>query len=186
MTKELLQSSNENLAYDKKVGAKTETYIAKSACPGPSVDGAAMPLCQITVKIGNEAIICRQIKGSKLFPRKKRRIRELGEEESSSQCLPTRETSESPRLRLRQEVASAKAHTKTYEDPNDCDTADMLWRPYYSYKSKKKTKKLRFKCRKALFHGYPETSVDKTAASEAHIEKSSWLIEESPSVGVEK
>ncbi|KAF3848047.1 hypothetical protein F7725_021075 [Dissostichus mawsoni] len=142
-----------------------------------------MPLCQITVKIGNEAIICRQIKGSKLFPRKKRRIRELGEEESSSQCLPTRETSESPRLRLRQEVASAKAHTKTYEDPNDCDTADMLWRPYYSYKSKKKTKKLRFKCRKALFHGYPETSVDRTAASEAHIEKSSWLIEESTSGG---
>ncbi|XP_034071946.1 zinc finger and BTB domain-containing protein 38 [Gymnodraco acuticeps] len=183
MTKELLQSSNENLAYDKKVGAKTETYIAKPACPGPSVDGATMPLCQITVKIGNEAIICRQIKSSKLFPRKKRRIRELGEEESSSQCLLTRETSESPRVRLRQEVASAKAHTKAYEDPNDCDTADMLWRPYYSYKSKKKTKKLRFKHRKALFHGYPETSVDRTAASEAHIEKSSWLIEESTSGG---
>ncbi|KAK5868299.1 hypothetical protein PBY51_009326 [Eleginops maclovinus] len=182
MTKELLQSSNENLAYEKKLGAKTETYIAKPACPGPSVDGAAMPLCQITVKIGNEAIIRRQIKGSKLFPRKKRRIRERGEEESSSQCTQTRENSESPRLRLRQEGTSAKA-PETYEDPNDCDTADMLWRPYYSYKSKKKTKKLRFKRRKALFHGYPETSVDRTAASEAHIDKSSWLIEESTSGG---
>uniref|UniRef100_A0A8P4KT00 Zinc finger and BTB domain-containing protein 38 n=1 Tax=Dicentrarchus labrax TaxID=13489 RepID=A0A8P4KT00_DICLA len=33
MTKELLQSSNENLVRDKMVGAKTETYIAKPACP---------------------------------------------------------------------------------------------------------------------------------------------------------
>lgn len=177
MTKEILQSSTENLVRDKTVGAKTETYIAKPACPGPSVDGASMPLCQITVKIGNEAIIRRRIKGSKLFPRKKRRIRELSEEESPSQCPPTRENSESPRLRLRSEV-SATTEPETYDDPNDCDTADMLWRPYYSYKAKKKRKKLRFKHRKALFHGYPETSVDRPAASEAHLDKSSWLIEE--------
>ncbi|XP_029301948.1 zinc finger and BTB domain-containing protein 38 [Cottoperca gobio] len=182
MTKEILLSSNENLAHGKKVGAKTETYIAKPACPGPSVDGAAMPLCQITVKIGNEAIIRRRIKGSKLFPRKKRRIRELSEEASPSQCPPTRENSESPRLRLRQDVPSA-TKPETYEDPNDCDTADMLWRPYYSYKAKKKTKKLRFKHRKDLFHGYPETSADRTAASEAHLDKSSWLTEEGMSSG---
>lgn len=176
MTKEILQSSTENLVRDKMVGAKTETYIAKPACPGPSVDGAAMPLCQITVKIGNEAIIRRQIKGSKLFPRKKRRIRELSVEESL--CTPTRENSESPRLRLRQEVTAA-TETETYEDPNDCDTADMLWRPYYSYKAKKKRKKLRFKHRKALFHRYPETSGDRITASEAHLDKSSWLTDES-------
>nr|XP_046244676.1 zinc finger and BTB domain-containing protein 38 [Scatophagus argus]XP_046244677.1 zinc finger and BTB domain-containing protein 38 [Scatophagus argus]XP_046244678.1 zinc finger and BTB domain-containing protein 38 [Scatophagus argus] len=182
MTKEILQSSNENTVRDKIVGAKTETYIAKPACPGPSVDGAAMPLCQITVKIGNEAIIRRQIKGSKLFPRKKRRIRELSEEESPSQCPPTRENSESPRLRLRPEVTAA-TEPETYDDPNDCDTADMLWRPYYSYKAKKKRKKLRFKHRKAMFHRYPETSVDKSAASEVHLDKSSWLTDESISGG---
>ncbi|XP_051255486.1 zinc finger and BTB domain-containing protein 38 [Dicentrarchus labrax] len=181
MTKELLQSSNENLVRDKMVGAKTETYIAKPACPGPSADGAAMPLCQITVKIGNEAIIRRQIKGSKLFPRKKRRIRELSETESPSQC-PPRENSESPRLRLRPEVTAA-TEPETYDDPNDCDTADMLWRPYYSYKAKKKRKKLRFKHRKALLHHYPETSAERTAASESHLDKSSWLIEESISGG---
>ncbi|XP_033487254.2 zinc finger and BTB domain-containing protein 38 [Epinephelus lanceolatus] len=182
MTKELLQSSTENLARGKDVGAKTETYIAKPACPGPSVDGAAMPLCQITVKIGNEAIIRRRIKGSKLFPRKKRRIREWREEESPSQCPPIREDSESPRLRLRPEVTAA-TEPETYDDPNDCDTADMLWRPYYSYKAKKKRKKLRFKHRKALFRGYPDVSADRTAAGEAHLDKSSWLTEESVSGG---
>uniref|UniRef100_A0A3B5A415 Zinc finger and BTB domain containing 38 n=1 Tax=Stegastes partitus TaxID=144197 RepID=A0A3B5A415_9TELE len=146
MTKEILQSSTENLGRDKTVGAKTETYIAKPACPGPSVDSDAMPLCQITVKIGNEAIIRRQIKGSKL------RLRPGG---------------------------TATTEPETYDDPNDCDTADMLWRPYYSYKAKKKRKKLRHKHRKALFHHYPETSGDRTAASEAHLDRSSWLTEES-------
>ncbi|XP_042342556.1 zinc finger and BTB domain-containing protein 38 [Plectropomus leopardus] len=181
MTKEILQSSTENLVRDKDVRAKTETYIAKPACPGPSVDGAAMPLCQITVKIGNEAIIRRRIKGSKLFPRKKRRIRDRSEE-SPSRCPPTREDSESPRLRLRPE-ATAATEPETYDDPNDCDTADMLWRPYYSYKAKKKRKKLRLKHRKALFHGYPDISADRTAAGEAHFDKSSWLTEESMSGG---
>lgn len=182
MTKEVLQSSKETMVHNKMVGAKTETYIAKPACQGPSLDGAAMPLCQITVKIGNEAIICRQIKGSKLFPRKKRRIKEVSKVESLSDCPPTRETSESPRLRLRPDVI-ATAAPETYDDPNDCDTADMLWRPYYSYKAKKKRKKLRFKHRKALFHSYPETSVDRSAASEAHVDKSSWLTDESNSGG---
>lgn len=187
MTKEILQatSSAENLVRDKTLGAKTETYIAKPACPGPSVDGDAMPLCQITVKIGNEAIIRRQIKGSKLFPRKKRRIRELREEETQcqeSQCSPTRENSESTRLRLRTEV-SAATEAETYDDPNDGDTADKLWRPYYSYKAKKKKKNLKFKHRQTLFDNYPETSVDRTTSSEAHIDRSSWLTEKSISSG---
>ncbi|KAM8902330.1 zinc finger and BTB domain-containing protein 38 isoform 1-T3 [Spinachia spinachia] len=176
MTKEILQSSTENLVHDRTMGTKTETYIAKPACPGPSVDGAAMPLCQITVKIGNEAIIRRRIKGSKLFPRKKRRIRELSEEESPGQGPPTRENSESPRRRLRQEVAATAA--ETLEDPNDCDRADMLWRPYYSYKAKKKRKTLRFKHGKALFQGYPETSGDRTAPGEVPLCKSTWPTEE--------
>uniref|UniRef100_A0A7N8XNB1 Zinc finger and BTB domain containing 38 n=1 Tax=Mastacembelus armatus TaxID=205130 RepID=A0A7N8XNB1_9TELE len=42
----------QNLVHDQVLRTKTETYIAKPACPGPSVDGDAMPLCQITVKIG--------------------------------------------------------------------------------------------------------------------------------------
>lgn len=181
MTKEILQSHTENLLCDKTLGAKTETYIAKPACPGPSFDSDAMPLCQITVKIGNEAIIRRQIKGSKLFPRKKRRIRELSVEQSPSQCPLTREDSESPRLRFRPEVAATR-EPEACDDPSDCEGADKLWRPYYSYKAKKKRKKLRYKHRKAMFHHFSETSVDRTAASEAHLERSSWLREESVSV----
>lgn len=177
MTREILQASGENLVHGKMMGAKTETYIAKPVCPGPSVDGATMPLCQITVKIGNEAIIRRQIKGSKLFPRKKRRIKEVGEEDS-----PTRKTSESSRLRLRSEVTASR-EPEVNDDPNDCDTADMLWRPYYSYKAKKKRKKIRFKHRKALFTHYSEKSVDRTAGSETHFDKRSRLMDESSSGG---
>ncbi|XP_067364072.1 zinc finger and BTB domain-containing protein 38 [Channa argus] len=187
MTKEILQATSRkgNLVRDKTLGEKTETYIAKPACPGPSVNGDAIPLCQITVKIGNEAIIRRQIKGSKLFPRKKRRIREMREDNSQcqeSQCSPTRETSESPRLRLRPEV-SAGRQPETFDDPNDCDTADKLWRPYYSYKAKKKRKNLRFKHRKTLFHPNTETSVDRTAAGEALLDRSSWQTEKINSSG---
>lgn len=179
MTKEILQasSSTDSLVREKTLGAKTETYIAKPAFAGPSVDGDAMPLCQITVKIGNEAIIRRRIKGSKLFPRKKRRIRERREEESQcqeSQFSPSRENSESPRLRLRPEVSATEP--ETYDDANDGDTADKLWRPYYSYKAKKKRKKLRFKRRKCLLGRYPESS-------EAHLDRSSWLTEKSVSSG---
>lgn len=177
MTKEILQSGTDNLVFDKKMGAKTETYFAKPACPGPSADSDAMPLCQITVKIGNEAIIRRRIKGSKLFPRKKRRIRELNEVESHHS--PTQDNSESHRLRLRPEVTATAP--ETYDDPNDCDTADKLWRPYYSYKAKKKTKKRRFKHRKAFYHHYAESSVDRTAASETQLD--SWRTEESVSGG---
>lgn len=182
MTKEILQSSTDNIVTDKIVGAKTETYIAKPACPGPSVGSDAMPLCQITVKIGNEAIIRRQIKGSKLFPRKKRRIRELSQEESSSWGPSTSEDSESPRLRLRPDMTGA-TEPETYDDQNDCDPADNLWRPYYSYKAKKKRKKLRFKHERALFHHYSETSEDRTGATEAHHDRSSWLTDEGLSGG---
>ncbi|XP_071781890.2 zinc finger and BTB domain-containing protein 38 [Centroberyx gerrardi] len=181
MTKEILLSGAESLAHDKMVGAKTETYIAKPACPGPSVDGGAMPLCQITVKIGNEAIIRRRIKGSKLFPRKKKRIRELSPVESPSQCPPTRGNSESPRLRLRTEVTAATE--ETYDDPNDRDTADKLWRPYYSYKAKKKRKKLRFKHRKDMQYSYPATSVGRNTASEAHLDRRCRVTDESISAG---
>lgn len=166
MTKEILQSSAEN-----RFGAKTETYIAKPACQGTSVDSNTLPLCQITVKIGNEAIIRRQIKGSKLFPRKKRRIRDPSGGQSLNRCPLRREKSESARLRLRTDGSATAPNV--YEDINDCDTADELWRPYYSYKAKKKIKKLRYKHRKALFHLYPESSVDRTAVSEAHLDRTS-------------
>ncbi|MEQ2213296.1 hypothetical protein XENOCAPTIV_012576, partial [Xenoophorus captivus] len=180
MTKEILQSTTENLMQDKLVGTKTETYIAKPACQGPSLDSNANPLCQITVKIGNEAIIRRKIKGSKLFPRKKKKTRELNEAQRLSQCTPPSENVESSRLRLRPEAIPS---TETYDDTNDCDTADQLWRPYYSYKAKKKRKKFRYKHRNALFHPCPEPSVDKTCFAEPHFDRTHLPTEESSSGG---
>ncbi|XP_054649232.1 zinc finger and BTB domain-containing protein 38 [Dunckerocampus dactyliophorus] len=168
MTKEMLQSSTEKLRLDKTAGAKTETYIAKPVCPGPSADGDAMPLCQITVKIGDEAIIRRRIKGSKLFPRRKKKIRKLEGVESDSQVHSTGDNLESPRLRLRPEITGIMS--ETYDDPNECDMADKPWRPYYSYKSKKKRKKLKFKHRQALFHHYSDTVRTDPSASEARLD----------------
>ncbi|XP_061537122.1 zinc finger and BTB domain-containing protein 38-like isoform X1 [Phycodurus eques] len=177
MTKEMLQSNSETFNLDKTVGAKTETYIAKPVCPGPSADGDAIPLCQITVKIGDEAIIRRRIKGSKLFPRRKKKIRKLGEVESPSQLHPD-DKLEIPRLRFRPDISGLIS--ETYEGPNDCDMADELWRPY-SYKAKKKKKKLRFKHRQALFHNYNETVRSDTGASEARLD--SWQTGDSISGG---
>ncbi|XP_011481102.1 zinc finger and BTB domain-containing protein 38 [Oryzias latipes] len=174
MTKKILQSSTEN-----RFGAKTETYIAKPACQGASVDSNTLPLCQITVKIGNEAIIRRQIKGSKLFPRKKRRIRDLNGGQILNQSPQRREKSESQRLRYRPDATATE--TNMFEDTNDCDTADELWRPYYSYKAKKKIKKLRYKHRKALFHLHPEPCVDRTAGSEAHVDRTTTGPKQNPS-----
>ncbi|XP_017279462.1 zinc finger and BTB domain-containing protein 38 [Kryptolebias marmoratus] len=178
MTKEILQSTAENPMCDKIV----ETYIAKPACQGPSLESDSMPLCQITVKIGNEAIIRRQIKGSKLFPRKKRRARKLSGKQSPSQSSPTRENSESPRLRFRPEI-SASAGPEAYDDANDCDTADELWRPYYSYKAKKKRNKLKYKHSRAMFHQYPDPPADRTSASEAHLDRTPFPAEERNSGG---
>ncbi|XP_036410740.1 zinc finger and BTB domain-containing protein 38-like [Megalops cyprinoides] len=118
-------------------GGKTVTYIAKPACPGPSVDSRVPPLCQITVKIGNEAIVRRSIKGSNLLPRKRRGRPAQMEQQtvnSSGSCL-------------RAEGKPPK-ETEAYEDGTLCDDADKLWRPYYSYKPKKKAKKLSSRSRR--------------------------------------
>ncbi|XP_028320288.1 zinc finger and BTB domain-containing protein 38 [Gouania willdenowi] len=170
-----IHSSTESLVRDKTEG-KTETYIAKPACPGPSMGSDAMPFCQITVKIGNEAIIRRQIKGSKLFPRKKRRNREMSEEQSPRDFTSTMTGSESPRCRLKSEDTPGN---KPYHDHNDLDTADELWRPYYSYKSKKKRKKLKYKHRKALFHHYNEALGEKDVADGAKLDQISLPTDQS-------
>ncbi|XP_041127204.1 zinc finger and BTB domain-containing protein 38-like [Polyodon spathula] len=129
-------------------GSKTETYIAKPACPGPSFDSQVQPLCQITVKIGDEAMVRRRIKGSKLFQRKRKWSSLAGEDQSS--VTGTEGNDRNASLRARTDTTSV-IENETYDDVTDRDTADKLWRPYYSYKSKKKTrgaKKLRSKHRR--------------------------------------
>ncbi|XP_056622419.1 zinc finger and BTB domain-containing protein 38 isoform X2 [Triplophysa dalaica] len=142
MANQLLQARPESITQDPTPSGKTETYIAKPACPGPSVDNQVLPLCQITVKIGNEAIVRRKIKGSKLFPKKRKR--KCWRQEGTSQSSPAEDSLGSPSLRLRAEVTTSVAENESYDDPNDPET-DELWRPYYTYKPKKKGKKLRCK-----------------------------------------
>ncbi|XP_030621046.1 zinc finger and BTB domain-containing protein 38 [Chanos chanos] len=146
MANQLLLPRTETLAQSRSVGGKTETYIAKPACPGPSIDSQVLPLCQITVKIGNEAIIRRKIKGSKLFPRKKKR-RSWRHMESKAQSNQADDSGISPSLHLRTEVSTSMADNDQFDDPADPDN-DKPWRPYYSYKPKRKGKKLRSKQRK--------------------------------------
>lgn len=137
MANQLLQPQPETLTHNLRPDGKTETYIAKPACPGPSVNNQVLPLCQITVKIGNEAIIRRKIKGSKLFPkRKKRRTWKQDNDKGNT----AEDGLRFPNLRLRTEVSSSVTEDEPCDDVNDPEN-DKLWRPYYSYKPKKKGKR---------------------------------------------
>lgn len=141
MANQLLQPQPETLAHNFYPDGKTETYIAKPACPGPSVNNQVLPLCQITVKIGNEAIIRRKIKGSKLFPKRKKRRNWRQDNEGGS---TTEDGTGFPNLRLRTEATSSVPEDEPYDDVNDPEN-DKLWRPYYTYKPKKKGKRFRSK-----------------------------------------
>lgn len=141
MANQLLQPQPETLTQNLHPDGKTETYIAKPACPGPSVNNQVLPLCQITVKIGNEAIIRRKIKGSKLFPKRKKRRNWKQDNEKGN----TAEYGMGfPNLRLRTDVSSSVTEDEPYDDGNDPEN-DKLWRPYYTYKPKKRSKRFRSK-----------------------------------------
>ncbi len=142
MANQLLQARPESITANQPPSGKTETYIAKPACPGPSIDNQVLPLCQITVKIGNEAIVRRKIKGSKLFPKKRKR--KSWRQEGIGQRSSAEESVGSPSLRVRAGVTTSATEKEKYNDPNDPET-DNLWRPYYTYKPKKKGKKLKEK-----------------------------------------
>ncbi|XP_028817821.1 zinc finger and BTB domain-containing protein 38 isoform X2 [Denticeps clupeoides] len=146
MAGQLFLPGTESLGQEKSVGGKTETYIAKPACPGPSIDSHVLPLCQITVKIGNEAIIRRKIKGSKLFPKKRKR-KIWNQMEGKDVPRTSDEGVGCSSLCQRTEATASTLENEPYDDLNDRDTGDNLWRPYYSYKPKKKGKKLRSKHR---------------------------------------
>lgn len=133
MANQLLQPQPETLTQNFRPDGKTETYIAKPACPGPSVNNQVLPLCQITVKIGNEAIIRRKIQGSKLFPKRKKRRNWKQDNEKDNAA---EDGIGLPNLRLRTEVLSSVTEDEPYDDVNDPEN-DKLWRPYYTYKPKK-------------------------------------------------
>ncbi|XP_028650498.2 zinc finger and BTB domain-containing protein 38 isoform X3 [Erpetoichthys calabaricus] len=122
--------------------SKTETYIAKPACPGPAFDSQVPPLCQITVKIGDEAIVRRRIKGSNLFQTKQEKFCWNSFSQEDQKCTEKMEQdNRRSHISLRSRTDSGPLiEPELYDDMTDQDTADKLWRPYYSYKPKKKTK----------------------------------------------
>ncbi|NWU92513.1 ZBT38 protein, partial [Upupa epops] len=120
--------------------SKTETYIAKPALPGTSADSNVAPLCQITVKIGNEAIVKRHILGSKLFCKRGRKSKHESKEDSLIEESETEVKEQSPSRLYSSECMEL---TEMCDDVSDQDSNDKPWRPYYNYKPKKKSKQLR-------------------------------------------
>nr|XP_015849569.1 zinc finger and BTB domain-containing protein 38 [Peromyscus maniculatus bairdii] len=119
--------------------SKIETYIAKPALPGTSTNSNVAPLCQITVKIGNEAIVKRHILGSKLFYRRGRKPKYQTQEEPLPQESDPETHGDSLGLCQTECVEMSEA----FDDASDQDSTDKPWRPYYNYKPKKKSKQLR-------------------------------------------
>ncbi|XP_036287167.1 zinc finger and BTB domain-containing protein 38 [Pipistrellus kuhlii] len=128
-----------------KETSKIETYIAKPALPGTSTNSNVAPLCQITVKIGNEAIVKRHILGSKLFYKRGRRPKHQAQEEALPQESDPDTKGDSPLDLCQSECMDM---SEMFDEASDQDTTDKPWRPYYNYKPKKKSRQLR-KMRKA-------------------------------------
>ncbi|XP_064131578.1 zinc finger and BTB domain-containing protein 38 [Loxodonta africana] len=130
---------------------KIETYIAKPALPGTSTNSNVAPLCQITVKIGNEAIVKRHILGSKLFYKRGRRPKYQTQEESLLQDSDPETNGDSPLGLCQSECVEM---SEMLDDASDQDSTDKPWRPYYNYKPKKKSRQLR-KMRKVSWRKEP-------------------------------
>ncbi|XP_062971209.1 zinc finger and BTB domain-containing protein 38 [Cynocephalus volans] len=120
--------------------SKIETYIAKPALPGTSTNSNVAPLCQITVKIGNEAIVKRHILGSKLFYKRGRRPKYQTQEETVPPENDPEPNGDSPLGLCQSECVEM---SEVFDDASDQDSTDKPWRPYYNYKPKKKSRQLR-------------------------------------------
>uniref|UniRef100_A0A8C2HM51 Zinc finger and BTB domain containing 4 n=1 Tax=Cyprinus carpio TaxID=7962 RepID=A0A8C2HM51_CYPCA len=101
----------------RKVHNKTESSKTIPLAVGSEVKGSG-PLCQITVRIGEEAIVKRSISETDLRRDKKQR-------HTNHHQRKHRNSSQERKEEVR-------------EDRNDHDVEDNLWRPYYSYKPKRK------------------------------------------------
>ncbi|XP_061664825.1 uncharacterized protein zbtb4 isoform X2 [Syngnathoides biaculeatus] len=137
--------------------------LSKPKQPSPSVDSLVKetgPLCQITVRIGEEAIVKRSISETDLRrdkshspPKNKRgeassvkaaqhhkhhvhRRASQGQEEDKGG--DSKEEVGENMSNSCDELREYNFRQKVREQESDHDTEDNLWRPYYSYKPKKK------------------------------------------------
>ncbi|XP_007433349.1 zinc finger and BTB domain-containing protein 4 [Python bivittatus] len=115
---------------------RTMTYMAKPAYVGATSESRAAPLCQITVRIGEEAIVKRRISETDLMLDKSSRVGgrrlDFGRDQSGEKqqhALP-------PTLHSKRDRVYANESGE--EESDRGDTEDQLWRPYYSYKPKRK------------------------------------------------
>ncbi|XP_041094204.1 zinc finger and BTB domain-containing protein 38-like [Polyodon spathula] len=140
------------------------TYVAKPAYVGASSEtrGGA-PLCQITVRIGEEAIVKRSISETDLMrdkgspANKTKRMDPLHKETNQHQYQQqhqhhNKETDQHQHQHLHHNKDAKKKkkckvnklreynfRREVREEESDQDAEDNLWRPYYTYKPKKKT-----------------------------------------------
>uniref|UniRef100_A0A8C4EHU8 Zinc finger and BTB domain containing 4 n=1 Tax=Dicentrarchus labrax TaxID=13489 RepID=A0A8C4EHU8_DICLA len=118
----------------RKSHSKSDISNSKqlSASVGSQVKEAG-PLCQITVRIGEEAIVKRSISETDLRRDKKGDKEGDDCEEEEEEEDVRKKTSKSP-----DEVREYYFRQEVREQDSDHDTEDNLWRPYYSYKPKRK------------------------------------------------
>ncbi|XP_078526285.1 zinc finger and BTB domain-containing protein 4-like [Lissotriton helveticus] len=112
---------------------KTMTYTAKPAYVGNASESRNTTLCQITVRIGEEAIVKRRISETDLMrdksPSRKLKKFNFGSEHSRGE--------KHGRKGGRKANLSQARELEPCND-SDRDGEDQLWRPYYSYKPKRK------------------------------------------------
>lgn len=122
-------------------GSKTVTYIAKPALPRTFISSGVEPLCQITVRIGSEAMVRRHIPESNLFY-KKGRSKYFEYEHWKDEPEYKAENRERSSGRLRR-LSESKILNELCDDTSDQDSNDKSWRPYCNYKPKKRSKQLK-------------------------------------------
>ncbi|KAL7856718.1 hypothetical protein SRHO_G00156170, partial [Serrasalmus rhombeus] len=154
-----IQQMTETLHKGRKTHSKSELSKAMPISVDSAVKGSG-PLCQITVRIGEEAIVKRSIsetdlrrdkspslskvKKSNLLHEEQREQRHThhhhrkhhGHRRSSQEGREGEPKWKNPRLPGK--VRKYFFRQEVREDRNDHDGEDNLWRPYYSYKPKRK------------------------------------------------
>ncbi|KAJ1080278.1 hypothetical protein NDU88_000497 [Pleurodeles waltl] len=129
---------------------KTMTYTAKPAYVGNASESRNATLCQITVRIGEEAIVKRRISETDLMrdksPSRKLKKFNLGSDHSRG---------EKRGRKGGRKASFSQARELEPCNDSDHDGEDQLWRPYYSYKPKRKAcnvQNMKSSWRKKLHH----------------------------------
>ncbi|XP_043926992.1 zinc finger and BTB domain-containing protein 38 [Protopterus annectens] len=135
---------------------RIETYIAKPALPDTTENRSVAPLCRITVRIGSEAIVRRQISGSALYKKHKKSNHSGTVGESTEVSLQTEGDDDGTTDSFLD--TDPIRDGEPYDDISDHDSTDKPWRPYCSYKSRKKHKGLK---KKKWKHKYRYTNTYK-------------------------